>query len=35
MDDKLTVAVLTNLADDEPDVIAKKVAEVYISGHVN
>jgi CubicO group peptidase (beta-lactamase class C family) len=29
---KLTVVVLTNLADDDPAAIGKKVAELYISG---
>jgi CubicO group peptidase (beta-lactamase class C family) len=33
LDRKLTVAVLTNLADDDPGLIGKKVAELYLSGH--
>lgn len=32
---KLTVVVLTNLADADPGRIGKKVAELYVSGHQN
>lgn len=32
---KLTVVVLTNLADDDPQRIGKKVAEMYASGRLN
>jgi CubicO group peptidase (beta-lactamase class C family) len=34
VDDKLTVAVLTNLADAKPSVFANHVAEMYLSGAV-
>jgi CubicO group peptidase (beta-lactamase class C family) len=34
LDDKLTVVVLTNLAEAEPDVIANHVSEMYLSGKV-
>lgn len=34
LDDKLTVAVLTNLADAKPDIFANHVAEMYLSGSV-
>ena len=34
LDDKLTVVVLTNLADAEPSIFANHVAEMYLSGNV-
>ncbi len=34
VDDKLTVVVLTNLADAKPETIADQVAEMYLSGKV-
>lgn len=34
VDDKLTVAVLTNLADAKPSIFANHVAEMYLSGSV-
>jgi hypothetical protein len=32
VDDRLTVVVLTNLADAKPENFADKVAEMYLSG---
>jgi hypothetical protein len=34
MDDKLTVVVLTNLGGSKPNIIANRVAEMYLSGEV-
>ena len=34
VDDKLTVVVLTNLDDAKPEVLADRVAEMYLSGTV-
>jgi len=34
LDDKLTVVVLTNLADADPEIFANHVAEMYLSGTV-
>ena len=34
LDDKLTVVVLTNLAEADPGIFAKHVAEMYLSGQM-